>query len=145
MLRIHSSKLYFLLLTTIIFSCTKEASVDLIVTNAKIYTVDEANPIAEAIAVLDGKIVALGTSAEIEKMKGNQTEVIDAGGKLVLPGFVDSHTHAFWGGQRLTEVNLNGSKTIEELKNRLSEWITEKQIPPGTPIWGVKWDSRRLK
>ncbi|MCB0492377.1 MAG: amidohydrolase [Cyclobacteriaceae bacterium] len=137
MLRIHSSKLYFLLLTTIIFSCTKEASVDLIVTNAKIYTVDEANPIAEAIAVLDGKIVALGTSAEIEKMKGNQTEVIDAGGKLVLPGFVDSHTHAFWGGQRLTEVNLNGSKTIEELKNRLSEWITEKQIPPGTPIWGV--------
>ncbi|MGB4973993.1 MAG: amidohydrolase [Cyclobacteriaceae bacterium] len=137
MFKIQPSKFYFLLLITVIVSCNKETPVDLIITNAKIYTVDEANPMAEAIAVQDGKIVALGTSAEIEKLKGDQTEVIDAEGKLVLPGFVDSHTHAFWGGQRLTEVNLNGSKTIEELQNKLSNWINEKQIPAGTPIWGV--------
>ncbi|MEQ8364874.1 MAG: amidohydrolase [Cyclobacteriaceae bacterium] len=135
--KIHRPKFYFLLLIIGIISCNKEASVDLIITNAKIYTVNEANPLAEAIAVRDGKIVALGTSAAIEKLKNDRTEVIDAKGKLVLPGFVDSHTHAFWGGQRLTEINLNGSKTIEELKNQLSNWIKEKQIPPGTPIWGV--------
>lgn len=126
-----------LILFTVLCSCTTTPQADLIVTNAKIYTVDEANPMAEAIAVRDGKIVALGTSAEIEKLKGDQTEIIDAEGKLVLPGFVDSHTHAFWGGQRLTEINLNGSETIEELQSKLSNWIKEKQIPPGTPIWGV--------
>lgn len=125
------------ILFTVLSSCTTTPQADLIVTNAKIYTVDEANPMAEAIAVRDGKIVALGTSAEIEKLKGDQTEIIDAEGKLVLPGFVDSHTHAFWGGQRLTEINLNGSETIEELQSKLSNWIKEKQIPPATPIWGV--------
>lgn len=125
------------ILFTVLSSCTTIPQADLIVTNAKIYTVDEANPMAEAIAVRDGKIVALGTSAEIEKLKGDQTEIIDAEGKLVLPGFVDSHTHAFWGGQRLTEINLNGSETIEELQSKLSNWIKEKQIPPATPIWGV--------
>ncbi len=127
----------FLILAAAISSCSNEPPADLIVTNAKIYTVDEANPMAEAIAVRDGKIVALGTSEEIEKLNGDKTKIIDAEGKLVLPGFEDSHTHAFWGGQRLTEINLNGSKTIEELQTNLSNWIKEKQISPGTPVWGV--------
>jgi len=131
------SNFILLVLVAAISSCSTEPQADLIVTNAKIYTVDEANPLAEAVAVRDGKIVGLGTSSEIEKLKGEKTRVIDAAGKLVLPGFVDSHIHAFWGGQRLTEVDLNKSKTIEELKNMLSDWIKEKQIPPGTPIWGV--------
>ncbi|MBX2943449.1 MAG: amidohydrolase [Cyclobacteriaceae bacterium] len=131
------SNFILLALVAVISSCSTEPPADLIVTNAKIYTVDEANPMVEAIAVRDGKIVGLGTSSEIEKLKGDKTKVIDAAGKLVLPGFVDSHIHAFWGGQRLTEVDLNRSKTIEELKNTLSNWITEKQISPGTPIWGV--------
>jgi predicted amidohydrolase YtcJ len=131
------SNFILLVLVAAISSCSTEPRADLIVTNAKIYTVDEANPVAEAIAVRDGKIIGLGTSSEIEKLKGDKTKVIDAAGKLVLPGFVDSHIHAFWGGQRLTEVDLNKSKTIEELKNTLSDWIKEKQIPAGTPIWGV--------
>lgn len=137
MSKYHITNFIAFILFTVLSSCTTTPQADLIVTNAKIYTVDEANPMAEAIAVRDGKIVALGTSAEIEKLKGDQTEIIDAEGKLVLPGFVDSHTHAFWGGQRLTEINLNGSETIEELQNKLSNWIKEKQILPGAPIWGV--------
>lgn len=118
-------------------SCSSTPPADLLVTNAKIYTVNDSLPTAEAIAIKNGKIVALGTSKEVDKYRGDKTQVIDAAGKLVLPGFIDSHTHAFWGGQRLTEVNLNGSETIEELQQKLKDWIITKGIPEGEPIWGV--------
>ncbi|MEQ8302813.1 MAG: amidohydrolase [Cyclobacteriaceae bacterium] len=121
----------------IISACSTEPAANLIVKNAKIHTVSDVQPDAEAVAVRDGKIVALGTSAEMEKYEGKDTKVIDADGKLVLPGFIDTHTHAFWGGQRLTEISLNGSQTVEELQQKLRDWIEEKQIPPGQPIWGV--------
>lgn len=130
-------KFHLVLLCAGMLSCATEPAADLIITNAKVYTVNEAQPLAEAIAVRDGKIVALGTTEEIEKLKGDNTNAIDGGGKLVMPGFVDSHTHAFWGGQRLTEISLNGAATIPELQAKLSSWIKEKQIPPGAPIWGV--------
>jgi len=130
-------KIVLLLAAIGILSCSQKPPADLIVTNAKIYTVDDKNPWAEAIAVSGGKIVALGDLHEVEKYNGKNTKLIDAGGRLVLPGFADSHTHAFWGGQRLTEINLNGSENIEQLQDRLRNWIKEKQIPPRTAIWGV--------
>src|SRR5262245_64921867 len=66
---------------------------DLIVHNAKVVTVDAKFTTAQAIAVRDGKIAAVGTSADVLKLKGPKTRVIDAGGKTVLPGLHDSHTH----------------------------------------------------
>ncbi len=128
---------HLFLSTIIIISCSTQPAADLVVTNAKVYTVDEKNPIVEAIAIKDNKIIALGSSAEIENFAGEKTSIINAEGKLVLPGFIDSHTHAFWGGQRLTEITLNGSETVKELQEKLKRWIEEKQIPPGQPIWGV--------
>ena len=77
------SNFILLVLVAAISSCSTEPQADLIVTNAKIYTVDEANPLAEAVAVRDGKIVGFGISSEIEKLKGEKTRVIDAAGKLV--------------------------------------------------------------
>lgn len=128
----------FALITSFLSSCSEPPPpADLIVTNAKIYTVCDSMPLAQAIAIKDGKIVALGKNSDVEKYVGNQTQVINADGKLVLPGFIDSHTHAFWGGQRLTEVNLNGSETVEELQLRLKTWIEQKGIPEGEPVWGV--------
>jgi predicted amidohydrolase YtcJ len=69
------------------------ADADLIVRHAKVVTVDAQFSIAEAVAVHDGKVVAVGTDADVLKHKGAKTRVIDAGGKLVLPGLMDSHSH----------------------------------------------------
>jgi len=74
--------------------CTQNEKADLVITNAKIYTVDVNAPLAEAVAVNGNKIIAVGSSAEIEKYVDREaTRVIDAGGKLVIPGFNDAHAH----------------------------------------------------
>src|SRR6478735_1683833 len=69
------------------------ADADLIVHNGKVVTVDAKFSMAEAVAVQDGKITAVGTDADVLKLKGPKTRVIDAGGKVVLPGLMDSHSH----------------------------------------------------
>lgn len=131
------SSIFVFLISIILLSCSSGPPADLILSNGKIYTVNEANPQAEAIAVRGGKIIAIGTTADISKLKGANTKAIDLKGKLVLPGFIDTHTHAFWGGQRLSEVNVGGVETITELQDKLKSWIIEKHIPEGEAIWGV--------
>ncbi len=138
----HQNKgnLLFALFIILIFSsCSQESeeSADLVIVNAKIHTVDLSNSEVEAIAIRDGKILALGTSEEIQPYINTTTTVIEAEGKLVLPGFIDSHMHAFWGGQRLIEINLRNVESIEDLQQQLSDWIEEKQIPVGEPVWGI--------
>ena len=71
---------------------------ELIITNAKVWTVDKSRPTAEAVAVLGERIVAVGRSAEVAAWQGPGTRVIDAGGKLLLPGFNDAHVHFVTGG-----------------------------------------------
>src|ERR1700730_3114064 len=68
-------------------------SADLTIRNAKIWTVDKASPTAQAVAILRDRIVAVGSNEEIESWRGASTRVIDASGKLLLPGFNDSHVH----------------------------------------------------
>src|SRR5713226_9706184 len=76
------------------FLCAQSRpAADLIIRNAKIWTVDKNRPTAEAVAVLGERIVAVGSSAEIEAWQSVHTRVIDAAGKLLLPGFNDSHVH----------------------------------------------------
>src|SRR5438477_4460484 len=89
-------------------------SATLIVTNAAVYTVDKQHPKAEAVAVIGDRIVAVGSSAEIELWRGAGTKVIDAGRKLVLPGFNDAHVHFFQGGAQLDQVNLTDAASPEE-------------------------------
>ena len=120
-----------------ILSCSGRPEATLILTNGKIYTLGEENPQAEAVAVGDGKIMAVGTVRDIEKLKGANTETLDLQGAMVLPGFIDSHTHAFWGGQRLSEINLNGAQSVAELQEKLADWISNNHIPEGEPVWGV--------
>ena len=91
---------YLLILTVLIFtlnSCSnKDQSnkADTIYTNGKIYTVDEAQPWAEAVAIKDGKFLLVGTTDEIMALKGDETEIIDLQSKFVMPGMIDVHTHA---------------------------------------------------
>lgn len=93
-----------------------DMTVDMIVTNAKVLTMDEARPRAEAVAVAAGKIVAVGTGAEVGALAGPQTRVIDAGGRTLLPGFVESHLHLVLGGNELVQLQIGGLHGFEALK-----------------------------
>jgi len=75
---------------------------ELIVTNAKVWTGDKAQPTAEALAVISGRIVAVGSAAEIDQWRGTRTTLVDGRGKLLVPGFNDAHVHFFSEAQSWT-------------------------------------------
>lgn len=117
-------------------ACHIKKHADLIVKNAKVYTVDSNFTIAEAFAVSDGKIVATGTSKDIlNDFIAN--EVIDAEGKAVYPGFIDAHTHFYRYGQGLQNVDLVGTKSWEEVVEKVKAFADEN--PEGWII-GRGWD-----
>ena len=114
---------------------------DLIITNAKVWTVDKAHPTAQAVAVLGDRIVAVGTNPEIEAWHGPGTRVIDAGGKLLLPGFNDAHVHFVSGGLQLDAVQLNDATSAEEFVRRIGE--RARKTPKGEWIQGGDWDETK--
>jgi predicted amidohydrolase YtcJ len=116
-------------------SCAKQA--DLVITNAVVWTGDTRQPRAEAVAVRGGKIAAVGTAREIERWIGTTTRVIDAGGKLVLPGFIDNHTHFMSGGFQLLGIDLRGAKSEQEFAAIIR---ARAQQYPGRWITGGDWD-----
>ncbi len=114
---------------------------DLIVTNAKIYTVDKARPRADAVAVMGDRIVAVGTNAEIDQWRGPKTKVIDGRGRMLLPGFNDAHVHFLSGGLQLDSVDLKDAASPEEFTRRIAE--RAKITPKGEWITGGDWDDQR--
>ena len=116
-------------------------SATLIVTNAVVYTVDKQRPKAEAVAVIGDRIVAVGSRAEIELWRGPQTKVIDADGKLLLPGFNDAHVHFIQGGAQLDQVQLTDAATPEEFAKRIA--AQTKKTPKGEWILGGRWDETK--
>ncbi|MGB8604342.1 amidohydrolase [Bradyrhizobium sp.] len=95
---------------------------DLIVTNAKIVTLDPASTIAQALAIREGRIAAVGGNDAVETLAGPATRRVDAGGRTVIPGLIDSHIHAVRAGLTYaTEVNWIGAKTIGEAMDRLRQ------------------------
>jgi predicted amidohydrolase YtcJ len=91
-----------------------QLTADLIITGARVLTMDEARPRAEAVALADGRIVAVGSRAEVEALAGPETRVIDAGGRTLLPGFFESHLHLF-GGAELAHLQLTGATGADAL------------------------------
>jgi predicted amidohydrolase YtcJ len=128
-----------------IFSLTAAAqsrpAADLIITNAKVWTVDKSNPTAQAVAVLADRIVAVGSNSDVDNWRGPNTRVIDAEGKLLLPGFNDSHVHFVNGGLALDAVQLNDATSPEEFARRIGE--RAKQTPKGEWIMGGDWDETK--
>ena len=106
--------------------------------NGKIWTVNDAQPRAEAVACLGNRIVAVGSNDEMRKWVGPATEVIDLGGKLVVPGFNDAHVHFFSGGENLASVQLRDAKSEEEFRKRIAEFGAKQ--PAGRWITGGGWD-----
>ncbi len=95
-----------------------------------ILTIDQSRPRVEAVAVKDGRILAVGSSSEIERYRGKQTVIHDLGGRTLLPGFVDAHGHAFMIGLQAVSANLlsppDGKvKDIKGLQSTLTQWASE--------------------
>ena len=114
---------------------------DLIITHANIWTADDARPRAQAVAVFGDRIIAVGTNAEVEGLRGPNTRTIDAGGKLLLPGFNDAHVHFVSGGLQLDSVQLDDVTSPEEFVRRVAE--RAKKTPKGEWIQGGDWDETK--
>ena len=111
---------------------------DLVMFNGKVFTVEKNMPWAEAVAVRDGKFIAVGADAEIKKLAGRDTEIIDLQGKLVLPGFNDAHLHFASGGLYLLGIDLRPARDEKEFVSILKEYIGK--IPKGEWVTGGNWD-----
>jgi predicted amidohydrolase YtcJ len=111
---------------------------DTILINGKVYTLNAEQSWAHAVAIRGEKIIAVGDDVEIEGLRGPATKVIDAGGKLVLPGFVDCHIHFLEGSISLGQANLEGAKNPADIHRILREYA-QKQPPDGW-ILGGGWN-----
>ena len=114
---------------------------DLIIVNAKVWTVDPARPTAQAVAVLGDRIAAVGSDAEIEAWRGPATRRIDARGQLLLPGFNDAHVHLVAGGAQLENVQLHDVGNAQEFAQRVAE--RARSVPRGQWILGGDWDETK--
>lgn len=113
---------------------------DLIITNARVWTVDPNQLRAEAVAILGERIVTVGSAGDIDRWRGDSTRVIDARGHLLLPGFNDAHVHFTSGGLSLDAINLRDAATPAELARRVAERAAI--TPPGEWITGGEWDDQ---
>lgn len=113
---------------------------DTILVNGKVYTVDNKRSIKEALAIKNGIIADIGTNEEILSLKNDNTEIIDLKGKLILPGFNDSHMHLVNLGYTLSKVSLYGVSSLDEIGKRIYEYIEENKLKKGTWIMGNGWN-----
>ncbi|MFO7733108.1 MAG: amidohydrolase [Candidatus Aminicenantes bacterium] len=110
---------------------------DAVIVNARVYTVDAARPWAEAVAVREGRILAVGTTKAVSRHKASETLVIDAGGRLVLPGMMDGHVHFVGGSTSLAKVDLAGTKSVAEIQERIRAFAREN--PEASWVQGRGW------
>ncbi len=114
---------------------------DLLIVNASVHTMDDTRPTAEAVAILGNRVAALGSSSDLRALAGPRMRVIDAAGKLVLPGFNDAHTHFLMGGFSLASIDLRDASSPEEMARRIKEYA--KALPKGRWILGGDWDHEK--
>jgi predicted amidohydrolase YtcJ len=110
---------------------------DTIVMHGRVYTVNEKQPWAEAIAIRGAKVIAVGKDQDIAAYRGSKTKIVDAGGRLVLPGFEDCHIHFMDGSLGLVEVDLNDASTVAEIQKRVKEYAAAHPKEPW--ITGMGW------
>jgi predicted amidohydrolase YtcJ len=118
-------------------SAGRAEGVTLAIVNARIWTGDPSRPWAEAVAIAGNRISAVGTTTEIRALV-RDAEVVDAMGRLVVPGFIDTHVHFVDGGLRLASVQLREAKTRDEFVARIKSFAAT--VPAGTWITGGDWD-----
>ena len=114
--------------------------VSMLLVNGMVHTVNEKQPSAEAIAILDGKIAGVGSNKDIQA-RFKSASVIDLQGKSVYPGFIDAHAHLENLGVALMNLDLGGTSSVEEIQKRVAERVAE--TPPGRWIRGRGWDQNK--
>ena len=130
---------YFALLAAFMITACGPSyeTADIVFKNGTIYTVDNENTTAEAVAVKDGMIIAIGSTANISKHEGDGTEVVDLEGKTMTPGFIESHGHLMGIGYNKLELDLMHVKTYDELGEKVAEAVEKSE--PGDWITGRGW------
>ena len=115
----------------------KPLPADLLISNARVYTVERTQPWAEAVAIRDGKIVAVGSSDELAKYRGARTRVVDAGKRLIMPGFFDSHIHFLEGSLSLVQLRLDETKNLADIQKAVKAFA--EAHPQAAWILGRGW------
>lgn len=114
------------------------APADLVLVNARIYTVERGRPRAEALAIRDGRLIAVGGAAEALAHRGESTTIVDAGGRAVVPGLHDAHGHFLGLGQSLQQLDLRQAHSAEALTALVATRVAA--LPAGSWIVGRGWD-----
>jgi predicted amidohydrolase YtcJ len=125
------------------------AVADSIYTNGVIITINDARPFAQAVAVKDGKILAVGARDDVMRHQGLSTEVVDLKGRTMVPGFIDGHSHIcdyglMWGYPQLNPPPVGEVKSIDDLIAKMRRFIEEKKIPRGVAVFGNGYDDSLL-
>ncbi|HEX5830356.1 MAG TPA: amidohydrolase family protein, partial [Gemmatimonadaceae bacterium] len=114
------------------------APADLVITGGRIYTVDAARPVVEAMAVRDGKVLFTGSRRGALALRGPRTRVLELGGRTVIPGMTDAHAHFLGLGTALRTVDLTGTRSYDEVIRRVQ--ARARELPAGSWIVGRGWD-----
>ncbi len=130
-------KTFLVVLLTIFYNSNYGQSNMKAFINGKIYTVNDKQPMAEAVVTEGNKILFVGSNEEAKKLVTNSTEVIDLKGKLMLPGFIDDHTHFVSGGFYLQGIDLRPAKSTTEFENILKDYVAARE---GKWVTGGNWD-----
>src|SRR3954452_13524698 len=114
-----------------------QRSPDLVLTNGKVLTLDGQSSVVEALAVLDGKILATGSNASVKSLISTRTRVLDLAGKTAVPGLIDTHAHFKAAGLSEYVVNMSRAKTVAEALDAIKTFVAKKK--PGEWIVGGAW------
>lgn len=121
----------------LLFGCSKPQPASMVIRGAKIYTVNVKNDIAEAVAIDDDKILFVGSNKDVGKYIGDKTEVIDLDGRILTPGFIESHGHIMGVGYNEIELDLAGVRSFDEMIEKVKEAVSS--AAPGEWIVGRGW------
>jgi predicted amidohydrolase YtcJ len=133
-----------LLVLSLLVPClamAQQRPADLVITNARIYTVDATRPVAEAMAVRDGRVAFVGSERGALALRGTGTRVVDLDGNTVIPGITDAHAHLLNLGTSLRTVDLVGTSSYEEIIARVA--AKARELPAGSWILGRGWDQNQ--
>jgi predicted amidohydrolase YtcJ len=125
----------------VITSCSRQQPADMVIRGGTIYTANADQPTVEAVAIVAEKIVALGTTKEIEKFVGDKTQVIELEGKTMTPGFIEGHGHIMGVGYNELRIDLMNVKSYDEMVAKVKEAVAKAQ--PGQWILGRGWHQEK--
>ena len=114
-------------------------SADVIITKARVFTSDETNPYAEAVAVKGNRIVYVGTNEGAKALQNKSTRIIDGQGHTLTPGFIDTHVHLLWGSIWMGNAQLQEARTKADLKKILLDFADKNQTDPWIVGRGIKY------